>query len=88
MPEREPLVAAVRYLLPAAIAVAGILLMALGSGAAAVGAGVTFFGVAALVVIANALIRLGIQSNKDREREERARRFFDRRGRWPTRAER
>jgi len=73
--------------LPAAIAVAGILLMALGSGAAAVGAGVTFFGVA-LVVIANALIRLGIQSNKDREREERARRFFDRRGRWPTRAER
>jgi hypothetical protein len=35
------------------------------------------------VVLANLLLRLGLSSERDRERDEERRRFFSRRGRWP-----
>jgi hypothetical protein len=73
---------AVRVLLPAAIAIVGVVLVIVG-GDAARGAGVVLIGVAALVVLANLLMRLGIASERDREREEARRREFSRRGRWP-----
>jgi hypothetical protein len=72
----------VRVLLPAAIAVAGVVLVIVG-GDAGRGAGVVLIGVAGLVVLANLLMRLGIASERDREREEARRREFSRRGRWP-----
>jgi drug/metabolite transporter (DMT)-like permease len=72
----------VRIWLPAAIAVAGVLLVAFG-GDAARGAGIVLIGVAALVVLANLFIRLGLLSERDREREQERRRSFTRRGRWP-----
>jgi hypothetical protein len=72
---------AVRVLLPAAIAIVGVVLVLVG-GEAARGAGVVLIGVAALVVLANLLMRLGIASERDREREEARRREFSRRGRW------
>lgn len=74
---------AVRYLLPGAIAVTGIALVLGGHSDATVGAGVALAGVGMLVALLNVLMRLGIQSNRDREREERARRYFSRHGRWP-----
>jgi hypothetical protein len=58
--------------LPAAIAVAGVVCLALG-GDAGVGAGIVLIGVAGLVVLANLLIRLSIASQEDRAREERRR---------------
>jgi uncharacterized membrane protein YhaH (DUF805 family) len=64
---------AVRYGLPAAIAVAGVVLIATG-GDAAVGAGIVLVGVAALVLLANLYIRLSMQSQRDRDREEARRR--------------
>jgi hypothetical protein len=73
---------AVRVLLPAVIAIVGLVLVIVG-GDAARGAGVVLVGVAALVVLANLLMRLGIDSERDREREEARRREFSRRGRWP-----
>jgi len=36
-----------------------------------------------LVVLLNVLMQLGIQSNRDREREEERRRYLDRHGHWP-----
>ena len=72
----------VRIWLPAAIVVAGVLLVAFG-GDAARGAGIVLIGVAALVVLANLFIRLGLMSERDREREQERRRSFTRRGRWP-----
>jgi hypothetical protein len=81
--ERSPAVAAVRYGLPAAIVLAGVLLTVVGGSDAADGAGVVLIGVGLLVALGGALMRLGIQSNRDREREEEARRYFDRHGRWP-----
>jgi hypothetical protein len=59
--------------LPAAIAIAGIVLIAFG-GDAARGAGIVLVGVAALVVLANLFIRLGMSSQLDRDREEDRRR--------------
>jgi hypothetical protein len=73
----------VRYGLPAAIVLAGLVLAIAGGGDTAVGAGVGLVGVGMLVALLNALMRLGIASSHDREREEEARRYFDRHGRWP-----
>jgi ABC-type transport system involved in cytochrome bd biosynthesis fused ATPase/permease subunit len=59
---------AVRVVLPAVIAIAGIVLVIVGSDAAR-GAGIVLIGVAVLVVLANLFMRLSIQSERDRERE-------------------
>ncbi len=58
----------VRVVLPAAIAVAGVVLVVLG-GDSAQGAGIVLIGVAGLVVLANAFIRLAFRSEQDRDRE-------------------
>jgi hypothetical protein len=81
--ERNTLVG-VRYLLPAAIVLAGLVLMVVGTSDDAVGAGVVLVGVGLLVALLNVLMRLGIASEHDREREQSARRYFDRHGRWPA----
>jgi hypothetical protein len=54
-----------------------------GGGLAADGTGRALIGVAALVVIANALMRPGLSSERDRRAEQEARRHLDRTGRWP-----
>ena len=66
------MLALVRIALPAAIALAGAILIVIG-GDAEVGAGIVLLGVAALVVLANLFIRLAISSQEDREREEERR---------------
>jgi hypothetical protein len=77
-------VLAVRVVLPATIVVVGIALTALGSDDAVVGAGVTLVGVGMLVALLNVLMRLGLESGADRDREEEARRYYDRHGHWPS----
>jgi hypothetical protein len=77
-------IVAVRYVLPGAIVLTGLVLTIVGGTDVVVGAGVALTGVGLLVVLLNTLMRLGIASSRDREREEEARRFFDRHGRWPS----
>jgi hypothetical protein len=72
----------VRVGLPALIAGAGAVLVVTG-GDSADGAGVLLLGVAVLVVVANVLIRLSLQSEDERALEERRREFFDAHGHWP-----
>jgi hypothetical protein len=81
--ERGPLIV-VRYALPALIALTGLVLTIAGGSDTVVAAGVALIGVGMLVALLNILMRLGIASSRDREREEEARRFFDRHGRWPS----
>ncbi|HET6551205.1 MAG TPA: hypothetical protein VFG79_22255 [Solirubrobacter sp.] len=57
-----------RIVLPAGIAVAGVILAIFG-GDSGRGAGIVLIGVAALVLLANVFMRLAIQSERDRERE-------------------
>ena len=82
------MIVAVRYLLPGAIVLTGLVLTIAGGSDTVVGAGVALVGVGMLVALLNVLMRLGIASSRDREREEQARRFFDRHGRWPSGGER
>jgi hypothetical protein len=58
----------VRYVLPAAIAVVGVVLIAIG-GEIKVGAGIVLVGVAGLVVLANLFMRLSFDSERDRAKE-------------------
>jgi hypothetical protein len=85
--EREPsehgwLLTVVRYVLPVAIVVGGLVVMSLGGeshiegGAGIVGAGIAIF-------FLNWLFRAGARGEGEREAEEAAREYFDRHGRWP-----
>ena len=58
--------------LPAAILVAGIVLIIIG-GDAPLGAGIVLIGVAGLVALGHVLMQLGLQSERDRAEEERRR---------------
>jgi hypothetical protein len=72
--------------LPLAIAVAGAILIAIGHAGVndpVAVTGLVLLGVAVMVWMLNVAFRLSLQSNRDREREEEARRYFDRHGRWP-----
>jgi hypothetical protein len=73
---------AVRVLLPAAIVAAGVVLMIVGDDNEA-GAGVALIGCAVVVVLLNLFLRIGVSDTADREREEAAREYFGRHGRWP-----
>ncbi len=80
------LLAATRLWLPVLIAVGGLVLIVLGhanvnSPAAALGVGLII--VALIVWMINWMFRMSVASNRDRDREEQAREYFDRHGRWP-----
>ena len=76
----------VRVTLPLTVFVAGVILVIVG-GDIAQGAGIFLIGTAVLGALANAYMRLGLQSNADREREEARREFLEKHGRWPRRDE-
>lgn len=71
----------VRYGIPAAMTIAGIVCLVIGGDAA--GSGVVLIGSAGMVLLINVLFRLSLVSNREREEEERAREQFEREGRWP-----
>jgi hypothetical protein len=75
---------AVRYGISGALLIAGIVVWAIGS----VAAGAMFISAATAVLLLNVLHRIGVEGDKDRDREEAARRFFDEHGRWPDEPER
>jgi ABC-type nickel/cobalt efflux system permease component RcnA len=86
------LTAATRIWLPVAIAVAGVVLIVLGHASLSTsagshpleaGSGVALLIVALIVWMVNWMFRMSVESNTDREREEMAREYFDRHGRWP-----
>jgi lysylphosphatidylglycerol synthetase-like protein (DUF2156 family) len=90
-PGRVMLVAT-RLWLPLAIAVGGVVLIVLGHASLSdqsttrtveAGAGVALLLVALIVWMINWMFRMSVESNRDREREEQAREYFDRHGRWP-----
>ena len=76
------LLRAIRYLLPAAVAIAGVAVMAMGSetdlegGASIVSAGLAIY-------FLNWLLRIGASGDRERDAEDAARDYFDEHGRWP-----
>ncbi|HEY5194826.1 MAG TPA: hypothetical protein VIJ39_13290 [Solirubrobacteraceae bacterium] len=82
-PERAtPLMIGLRYVLPAAIVLAGVIVMVLGSEADAEGgAGIVSAGLA--VYAMNWLYRASFDDDRVREEEEAARTYLDTHGHWP-----
>ena len=74
----------VRWLLPALICVAGVVMMVVApdeseAGAMVIGAGLS-------VWLLNLLYRMGVTGDRDRASEDAARDYFDRHGHWPDEA--
>jgi hypothetical protein len=79
---RTRLVWAVRYALPAAICLVGLVFLVIDPGANYEGA-MALLGAGLSVLLVNLLFRFGLTSDRDRASEDAARREFDRTGRWP-----
>ncbi len=75
-------VPAVRYGLPVVLTIIGIWLLETKTDKWG-GLGVMLIGTAVIVLMLNLLFRLSIRSNNERSREEQAREYYDRHGRWP-----
>jgi hypothetical protein len=76
---------AVRYGIPVALLIAGVVVA---GTSGSVAAGALFVSAATAVLLLNVLFRIGVSGDRDRDREEEARRFFDEHGRWPDEPER
>jgi hypothetical protein len=89
--EHRTLLSLTRIWLPVTIAVSGVVLIILGGanvtgklgGGTLSAAGVAFLLIALCVWLINWMFRLSVQSNRERDREEEARDYFDAHGRWP-----
>jgi hypothetical protein len=79
---RPSLLLAVRYGLPAALVVAGFVLLAIG-GSEALDGWAMFSGAGLAILLLNATFRLGAGGDRERDEEEAARAFYERHGRWP-----
>jgi hypothetical protein len=73
----------VRYGIPLVLFVAGCAVAAVGGGVG-LAAGAMFISAATAVLLLNVLYRIGVEGDKERDREEAARRYFDEHGRWPN----
>src|SRR5215210_8127042 len=73
-------VLAVRYGIPAALILAGqVILIATGDPVSWAG----FTGAGLAVLLIGVLVRIGIEGDRERDREEAAREYFSKHGRWP-----
>jgi hypothetical protein len=86
MPSREQrskTMIGVRYVLPAVIALAGIVILIFDQSLIGLEGFVLFIGVAGSILLLNVLYRIGVSGDAERDREEAARTYFDEHGRWP-----
>jgi uncharacterized membrane protein YoaK (UPF0700 family) len=71
---------AIRYGIPLVLFIAGVVVGAVTDSLAAAA---LFFSAATAVLLLNVLHRMGVEGDKDRDREDKARAYFDEHGRWP-----
>jgi hypothetical protein len=76
----------IRYWLPAAITLGGILVMVIGGTEDALLGGAGIVGAGLSVWLLNILYRLGVRGDRERDEEDAARAFFDSHGYWPDEA--
>jgi hypothetical protein len=74
----------VRYGVPIAIAITGVITMLVADDTdVGIEIGAMFLGAAIAVFMLNFFFRMGVSGDRARDREEEAREYFDRHGRWP-----
>jgi hypothetical protein len=81
--QRSKTMIAVRYVLPAVVALIGLLILIFDQSLAGLEGFVLFVGAAGSILLLNVLHRIGVSGDADRDREEAARTYFDEHGRWP-----
>ena len=74
---------AVRYVLPAVVAVAGVLVLVFNQTLTGLEGFAMFIGAAGSILLLNVLYRIGVAGDRERDDEEAARVYFDEHGRWP-----
>ena len=87
-PRRSAGLIAVRYALGAVMVLAGIVLILVNPGGFGVDGFAMAVGGGLSVLLINFLFRVGASGDRDREREEEARRYFDQHGVWPDEEQR
>lgn len=75
---------ALRYALPGVLILAGIVILIAGSGSDIAVEGWALFTCAGVaILLLNVLFRMGVEGDRDRDREQAAREYFDTHGHWP-----
>jgi hypothetical protein len=82
-PTPSKAIVAVRYVLPAAIALGGVLALIFSDTINGLDGFAMGIGVAGSVLLLNVLYRVGVSGDLERDDEEAARVFYDEHGRWP-----
>jgi hypothetical protein len=72
-----------RYGLPAALVIAGLVLLFVADGSTRWDGFAMFVGAGLAVLLMNVLFRLGASGDDEREAEDDAREYFASHGRWP-----
>jgi hypothetical protein len=83
LPPTPALLRFTRYGIPALAVLAGIVAMCFGSETSLVG-GSGLIGAGLAIWLISWLYRVGVEGDRAREAEERARRYYERNGRWPA----
>ena len=73
----------VRYGIPLLLALTGIVLLFAADASVAPEAWAGFTGAGIAVFLLNILFRIGVEGDLERDKEDEARAYFDRHGRWP-----
>jgi hypothetical protein len=73
----------VRWGLPAAICLGGIVVIAISPDRNGLEGGLLVVSAGLSTLLLNWLYRVGVAGERERDDEDRAREFFDRHGRWP-----
>ena len=73
----------VRYIVPAVLVVIGFVILFTTDESLRWEGWAMCVGAGLAVLLLNLLFRMGVEGDRDREREEAARRYFDQHGRWP-----
>jgi len=73
----------VRYVLPGAIALAGVIVLIFNRSLNGLEGFALGIGVAGSILLLNVLYRVGVSGDRERDEEEAARVYFDEHGRWP-----
>ncbi len=76
-------VLAVRYVLPAVIALVGVIVLIFNRSINGLEGFAMGIGVAGSILLLNVLYRIGVSGDRERDEEEAARVYFDEHGRWP-----
>jgi hypothetical protein len=81
--QRSQTMIAIRYVLPAVVALVGIVILIVDHSIIGLEGFVLFVGAAGSILLLNVLHRIGVSGDAERDREEAARAYFDEHGRWP-----